>query len=87
MKHKKNDSKQTKRIPWRASLFWDADPKTIDPQKQAKYVIERVLDFGTDEEVRWLWKTYSRPVIRRVVSTSRVLHPETRTLWSVLAKK
>jgi len=32
--------------PFRQSLFWDVDPKTIDPEKNAKYVIERVLEFG-----------------------------------------
>lgn len=33
---------------FRQSLFWDVDPKTIDPKKHAQYIIERILDFGYD---------------------------------------
>lgn len=67
--------------PRRASLFWDTDPKKIDFQKNARYVIERVLEYGEDKEVTWLWHTYPRSVLRKVVLTSRGLHPKTRALW------
>jgi len=40
--------------------FWDVDPKTIDPEKHAKYIIERVMDFGNDQEARWIYKRYPR---------------------------
>ena len=78
--------KRILQMPRRASLFWDTDPKKIHPKKHAIYIIERILDFGTDQEVRWLLKTYSKPTIRRVVKTSRVLQPKTRTLWKVFTK-
>lgn len=81
--------KKAKKIRWsharfRQSLFWDVDPKTIDPKKHARYIIERVLEFGTDEEVRWLWRTYSQYVIRDVVKKSRALRPKTQILWEAL---
>jgi len=66
----------------RKSLFWDVDPDTIDLDKHARYVIERVLDFGNDEEVRWMWNLYSRRQIREVLEDSRVLQPQTRALWN-----
>lgn len=69
---------------FRPSLFWDVDPKTIDTKKHAKYIIERVLDFGNDDEVRWVWKTYSKPMLRKVVATSRCLHPKSKSLWTLL---
>jgi hypothetical protein len=70
---------------FRQSLFWDVDPKTIDPKKHARYIIERVLDFGTDEEVRWLFRRYSSRTIREVLERSRgVLHPKTKALWSLV---
>lgn len=72
---------------FRQSLFWDVDPKTIDPKRHAHYIIERVLEFGTDREVRWLWNTYSRRLIRKVAETSRVLHAPTRILWEALTRK
>ncbi len=76
-----------KTMQFRPTLFWDVDPKTIDPKKHARYIIERILDFGTDDEVRWMWQQYPRPLLRDVVSRSRVLHPQTRPLWSALTTK
>lgn len=72
---------------FRPSLFWDVDPRTIDTKKHARYIIERILDFGTDDEVRWMWRQYPRPILRDVVKHSRVLHPQTRVLWSALTTK
>ena len=74
-------------MSFRQSLFWDVDPKTIDPKKHARYIIERVLDFGTDEEVRWLWNMYARRLIREVAEKSRVLHAPTKVLWEALTRK
>ena len=71
-------------IRFRRSLFWDVDPKTIDPKKHSRYIIERILDFGTDEEVRWLWKQYPHELIYDVTARSRGLRPETRALWEIL---
>lgn len=69
---------------FRQSLFWDVDPKKIDPKKHARYIIERILDFGNDSEVRWMKKSYSPNIIKKTVHTSRVLHNKTKALWSLL---
>ena len=73
-----------KSIRFRPTLFWDVDPKTIDPKKHARYIIERVLDFGNDREVRWMWHYYDHRIIRRTVEESRVLHEKTKALWSLM---
>ncbi len=83
MKRTKKLKKKPK-IRFRQSLFWDVDPKTIHPKRHARYIIERILDFGNDDEVRWMWRTYPRSFIRDVVKNSRVLHDPTRSLWSRL---
>ncbi|MCX6715908.1 MAG: hypothetical protein NT077_02715 [Candidatus Taylorbacteria bacterium] len=70
----------------RQSLFWDTNPKWIDLKKNAQYVIERVLDFGHDDEVRWLRNTYQSDQIKKVVEMSRSLRPETKNLWRLLLK-
>jgi hypothetical protein len=70
----------------RGSLFWDVDPKTIDVKKHATYIIERVLEFGRDPEVRWVWRSYEPALLKKVVKNSRVLSPKTRSLWTLLLK-
>ena len=70
----------------RGSLFWDVDPKTIDTKKHSIYIIERVLEFGRDPEVRWVWQSYQPALLKKVVNNSRVLSPKTRSLWTLLLK-
>jgi hypothetical protein len=71
----------------RQSLFWDTDPKTIDFKKNANYVIERILDFGKDEEVKWMWEFYDKDLLRDVVNNSRSIRKDTKNLWSLLLEK
>ncbi|MFH1175609.1 MAG: hypothetical protein V1698_02715 [bacterium] len=73
-------------MKFRQALFWDVNPKNIDEKKNAQYIIERVLDFGNDKEVRWMWKTYSKRTLKKVVEKSRCLMPETKKLWTILLK-
>src|SRR3990167_2201486 len=56
----------------------------IDLEKNARYVIERVLDFGTDAEARWVYQRYPHPLIREVIDNPRRLHAKTRDLWNEL---
>ena len=64
---------KTKTIKFRQSLFWDVDPKSIDPNKNAQYVIERILDFGNDKEVKWMWDYYDKKLLKKIVAKSRRL--------------
>jgi len=73
-------------IKFRRSLFWDADPRKIDPKKNAQYVIERIFDFGNDNEVRWLWNFYDKKLLKEVAEKSRCLMPETKKLWALMLK-
>lgn len=72
---------------FRQSLFWDVDPKKIDPKKHARYIIERVLEFGNDKEAKWLYRAYPNKLIYDVAKKSRALHPQTKVLWKALTKK
>jgi len=70
---------------FRQELFWDVDPKTIDPKKHARYIIERILDFGNDKEIRWLVHRYSSTLIKKVLNEARSpLQPKTKALWSLI---
>ena len=72
-------------MPFRQTLFWDVDPKTINPEKNAKYIIERILEFGNDEEVKWMWSYYPHNLIKdRVVNSRGVLREKTKALWFLL---
>ena len=76
--------KQKNKIELRQSLFWDVDPAKIDVDKNARYVIERILDFGDEHELSWMNRYYSEEKIKDVVKKSRVLFDKSRYFWSLV---
>ncbi len=73
-------------MKFRQNLFWDTNPQQLNTRKHATYIIERIMDFGKDSEVRWMKKTYSKSLLRQVAHNSRVLHPSSKSLWQLLTK-
>ena len=74
-------------MKFRQSLFWDTDPKNINTRGNAVYIIERILEFGNDKEVRWLWQFYKPSLIKKVVGNSRSLNAKTKKLWELLLRE
>lgn len=74
-------------MKFRPTLFWDVDPKTIHPKKHARYIAERIMNYGRDNEVRWLLGNYSRRYLGQVVKKSRDLDNHARSLWTLLLKQ
>lgn len=74
-------------MKFRPTLFWDTNVKNIDPVKNARYIIERVLEYGRDSEARWVFEHYSKDEIRKVINLPRVqLSPRSKALWSLMVK-
>lgn len=74
-----------KTMRFRPTLFWDVDPRTIDVKKHARYIIERILDFGTDDEVRWMAQNYPARRIKKVLNEPRSpIHEKSKALWSLI---
>ncbi|MEI8174782.1 MAG: hypothetical protein WCG28_02420 [bacterium] len=71
-------------MKFRQALFWDTDPNKIDTEKNAEYIIERILDLGHDDEVAWVKKFYDKSLIKKVIENPRRLMPETKTLWTLM---
>ncbi len=74
-------------IKFRQALFWDTDPQKLDIQKHAKYIIERIMDLGNENEARWMRRYYSQSLLAEVVKKSRTLGSSSRTLWTVLTSR
>jgi Family of unknown function (DUF6922) len=64
-------------------LLWDVDREALDPVKHKKFIIERVLKYGTPKEVVWLLARYAEADIIAVIKSSRNLDRKTATYWSV----
>ncbi|MFA5871928.1 MAG: hypothetical protein WC858_04395 [Parcubacteria group bacterium] len=61
------------------SLFWDV--AALDPQKNAGFIIERVLAFGDKEDVKWALAFYGEEAITSVVRKSKTLDQKSLQFW------
>jgi hypothetical protein len=67
-------------------LFWDVDPTTVDLEKHADYVMERVMSRGTLTAMRWLRAHYARERLADFLSRKgHRLSPRDRAYWSLVA--
>lgn len=74
-------------MKFRQTLFWDVNPKTIDAEKNARYIIERVLEFGDPKEVSWVLRYYPKSTIKKVINLPRVqLSSKSKALWLLMLK-
>lgn len=64
-------------------IFWDTDIDKLDCENHKNYIIERVLQYGRSEHVRWLLKKFSKNDIIETVKVSRSIDRKTANFWSL----
>ncbi|MBI3260930.1 hypothetical protein HYZ64_00975 [Candidatus Berkelbacteria bacterium] len=78
--------KAAKLPPFFQSIFWDTRLTNIDYKKHSRYVIERVLQWGRPQHVRWMLRHYSKRVILTVAKNGREVYPERKYFWQFYLK-
>lgn len=63
----------------RPGLFWDKDIARLDAEVHAQYIIERVAERGTWEEMKDVWEYYGPECVKAAVQASRDLTG--KTVW------
>ncbi len=66
------------------NLFWDIDPATLDFEQHRKYVVARVLEYGTLEDWRLLLQRFTLESIIAVAQTLRTLDPKALSFLSTI---
>lgn len=63
----------------KTSLFWDAS--RVDPESNQKFIIERILDFGDEEDFQWAMEYYGKDKIVKNLIKSRKLSKKSLLFW------
>lgn len=63
------------------TLFWEVDNKALDLVKHKNYIISRVLEEGSMQDVKQVLNLYDKKDIVQVVVTSRTISPKTGYFW------
>lgn len=78
------EKKEASIIPERfRSLFWDTGIDKIHLNRNARYIIEKVLEFGNLESLEWLLRVYNVQKIIDVIHSSRDLTDKSRNFWKI----
>ncbi len=63
-------------------FFWDIDVKKLNPAKHPYYVINRLLDKGNPEAVRWILAHFPRELIVETFKKIRDFSPWNGRFWA-----
>jgi hypothetical protein len=75
---------ETSFVPARfRTLFWDTALENINLKSHARYVIEKVFEFGDLDAFEWLRDVYPGRQIKETLLLSRTLSEKSRTFWTI----
>lgn len=61
--------------------FWDHPVNQVNKETHSFFIIERLLELGNDDAIRWVLRSYPQQEITEVVKKSRVLSKKTANFW------
>lgn len=87
VRNKINMLKAEKKVPVRFyTLFWDTNPLKVELNKNSRYIIERVLEFGDLEALLWIQNIYPTRLIIETCEISRKISQRSKRLWRIWFK-
>lgn len=66
------------------TLFWDIDADAFVPEDWPDYAIFRVLEYGEEDAIAWMRRTFSESEIRRVIRTEHRLTRKSANFWALV---
>lgn len=66
------------------NLFWDIELSELDLEKHAKFIVGRVLDYGTMNDWRFIRNYYGMERIKEIALNIRSMFPESLSFISTI---
>ena len=63
--------------------LWDTNPKNLSPTKHSSFIIERILEYGDKDSVKWMEKNFARQEIIDVLKKSNKISPKTGNFFAL----
>lgn len=70
--------------PHLRKYFWDTDFDKIDLERSRVYVLKRILEYGDEQAVRWMWDHFGPNEIRTALSKYRGFSRKTANFWALI---
>lgn len=64
--------------------FWDVDFGKIDLDNRRVYVLKRILEYGDEKAVSWMWKNFEEAEIKNALCNFRGYSQKSANFWAVI---
>lgn len=64
-------------------VFWDVNMNSFNPMDYPRFTVERILEYGDIEQVRWLEENFEKHKIYEMGKQSRILSLKTKAYLEV----
>ena len=64
--------------------FWDVDFERMDLKECRVYVLKRILEYGDEKAVQWIWENFKRSEMREVLSKFRGFSQKSAKFWALI---
>lgn len=66
------------------SLFWGVNLDKLDLDKNKEFIISRILENGTKEDIDWLRTNFTDTEIKDIVIKSKLISRKTAYFWKII---
>lgn len=64
--------------------FWDVDFEEINFNDHKVYVLKRILEYGDEEAIRWMWKNFKIAEIKKTLCNFRGYSQKSANFWACI---
>ena len=64
--------------------FWDVDFQKVDPRESCAYVLKRILEYGDQKAVAWMWKNFKKSEIKYALTNFRGYSQKSANFWAFI---
>lgn len=64
--------------------FWDTDTRHLDKKKHQTFIVERILEYGDAEAVKWMNQNFRRDLIKKTLMERRGISPRSANYWALV---
>ncbi len=73
-----------KKLSFNKTLFWDVDLKHLDYNKNADFIIERVLNYGDKKDYKEIKNNYGLKKIKQTAKKVNYINKKNINFWSIV---
>ena len=64
--------------------FWEIDFDKMEFEDRKVYILKRILEYGDEDAVRWIWKNFKGEEMKDVLCNFRDYSLKTANFWALI---